>query len=70
MWNYYIVSACAILSVIRPRSSPVDFILFQLNRILNVVGSPSQEMLDKMTSESAKVNPTIRQRILKNDITN
>jgi len=26
----------------------------QLNRIINVVGSPSQEMLDKMTSESAK----------------
>ena len=28
--------------------------LSQLNRIINVVGSPSQEMLDKMTSESAK----------------
>jgi len=26
----------------------------QLNRILNVVGSPSQELMDKMTSDSAK----------------
>jgi len=26
----------------------------QLNRILNLVGSPSQEMMDKMTSDSAK----------------